>query len=81
MSSKVELKNWVRDALRLNGGEASVLTVAKYIWTNHESALRTSGDLFYTWQYDMRWACTELRKEGIVEEPVQRGVWKLVAGR
>ena len=69
MLNKSELKKWVKDALRQHGGTASLLDVAKHIWTNHESDLRASGDLFYTWQYDMRWACTDLRKDGDVEEP------------
>jgi hypothetical protein len=81
MTAKSELKVWVRDALRQHGGSASLLDVAKHIWSHHESDLRGSGDLFYTWQYDMRWACTELRKDGVVEEPQKRGIWKLVAGR
>ncbi|QTD46886.1 hypothetical protein [Ottowia testudinis] len=80
MSSKSELKKWVKDALRQHGGSAILLDVAKHIWANHELDLRAAGDLFYTWQYDMRWACTELRKDGDLEEPVKRGVWKLVSG-
>ena len=80
MSDKSFLKSWVKDALRHHGGSASILDVAKYIWINHEGDLRNSGDLFYTWQYDMRWACTALRREGAVEDQ-KRGLWKLVHGR
>ena len=62
MANRSDLEGWVLDAIARNGGEASVLEVAKDIWTNHEAELKASGDLFYTWQYDMRWAADRLRK-------------------
>jgi hypothetical protein len=46
------------------GGEATVVEVAKAIWTKHERDLKASGDLFFTWQYDMRWAAQSLRDDG-----------------
>ena len=64
MAGKTELKQWVVDAIEARGGESTLLDVAKYIWENHEQDLRASGDLFYKWQYDMRWAATSLRREG-----------------
>lgn len=63
MADKADLKIWVLDAVEANGGSCQLLDVAKHIWANHEAELRMSGDLFYKWQYDMRWAATELRKE------------------
>jgi len=79
MASKRDLSDWVYGALRDNGGSATLLEVARYIWQNHEADLRASGDLFYTWQYDMRWAATELRRLGKVADPrgLPRGVWAL----
>ena len=44
-----------------------MLEVGKYIWDHHESELRRSGDLFYKWQYDMRWAANHLRKTGVMK--------------
>lgn len=41
-----------------------MLEVAKAIWNKHEGELRSSGDLFGTWQHDMRWAADRLRKAG-----------------
>mgnify|MGYP001086020374 CR=1 FL=1 len=57
------LKDWVLQAVEAAGGEASPTDVAKHIWLHHERDLRDSGDLFYTWQYDMRWAAQKLRDQ------------------
>jgi hypothetical protein len=64
MSKSEILKPWVLAAVRELGGEASVLEVAKEIWRSREDDLRNSGDIFYTWQYDIRWASQALRDEG-----------------
>ncbi len=79
MASRAELQDWVIAALKSKGGAASIVEVAKHIWANHESELRASGDLFYTWQYDMRWACTKLRERKVVQaaEISDRGEWRL----
>ncbi|MFT4150441.1 MAG: hypothetical protein QM656_09605 [Paracoccaceae bacterium] len=68
MANKDTLKIWVKEALSEFGGSAKLVEVAKYIWENHEQELRSSGDLFYTWQYDMRWAATSLRRAGVMAE-------------
>jgi hypothetical protein len=79
MATKSDLVDWVYDALKSSGGEASVVEVAKHIWSNHESELRQSGDLFFTWQYDMRWAAQHLRDTGkcIPASTAKRGFWAL----
>ena len=79
MASRTELQDWVIAALKSKGGAANIVEVAKHIWTNHESELKASGDLFYTWQYDMRWACTKLRERKVVQaaEISERGEWRL----
>lgn len=64
MAKREDLPDWVVEALSAHGGKGSVSDVAKYIWIHHEPDLRTSGDLFYTWQYDMRWAAQRLRDVG-----------------
>jgi hypothetical protein len=71
--------SWVCDALTEHGGEARIVDVARLIWAHHEAELRTSNDLFYTWQYDMRWAAKRLRDEGKVAAPEAspRGTWAL----
>ena len=81
MARRDDLQDWVVAALKANGGAADIVQVAKYIWQHHEKELRASGDLFYTWQYDMRWACTRLRERKIVQaaEVSARGEWRLAA--
>ncbi|WP_431802953.1 hypothetical protein [Microbacterium sp. bgisy203] len=57
--------------------------MSKVVWRRHEQDLRAAEDLFYTWQYDIRWAAQKLRDEGEVERvDARRGVaWRLVRGR
>lgn len=79
MATRHDLPDWLLDALRAQGGRASIVEVCKHIWRNHEDDLRSSGDLFYSWQYDIRWAATFLRKEGLMRDKdvSPRGVWEL----
>jgi hypothetical protein len=79
MATKHDLQDWVRDALRDCGGNARLVEVAKFIWAHHEAQLKASGDLLYTWQYDMRWAANVLRRKGVMK-PVAAsptGLWEL----
>lgn len=64
MITRKVLQDWVLDALNANGGCGRVVDVSKYIWLHHESELRDAGDLFFTWQYDVRWAAQRLRDAG-----------------
>lgn len=79
MATKKDLADWVYQALKANGGSASLVDVAKHIWTYHETDLKAAGDLFYTWQYDMRWAATELRRQDKIQMPnmLPKGMWAL----
>ena len=79
MATRDDLQDWVIAAVSANGGSASIVQAAEYIWKHHESDLRASGDLFYTWQYDMRWACTRLRERKLIQpaEVSKRGEWRL----
>jgi len=79
MASKEDLPDWVADALKDHGGNARLIDVAKHIWKHHESELRASGDLFYKWQYDMRWAANQLRRTGVMKpaDVSPTGVWEL----
>ena len=67
MISRDVLMDWVVDALKARGGASNVVGVAKYIWDHHEDELRKSGDIFYTWQYDIRWAAKKLRDRGKIK--------------
>jgi len=77
MASRHDMADWVYTAVRENGGSARLVEVAKHIWSEHESDLKASGNLLFTWQYDMRWAAMVLRK-GRKLKPVNqcpKGLW------
>jgi hypothetical protein len=81
MVKREDIQDWVVAALKDHNGSASIVQVARHIWMHHEKELQTSGDLFFTWQYDMRWACTRLREHKVVQaaEISKRGQWCLTA--
>lgn len=66
MAERDDLKVWVVKALRQLGGAASIVRVCQRVWQMHELELRASGDLFFTWQYDIRWAAQYLRNMGLL---------------
>jgi hypothetical protein len=70
---------FVVEALRSLGGAGSVLDVTKHVWQVHEQDLRQSGDLFFTWQYDVRWAAQYLRNNGYMKavDGDRRAPWAL----
>lgn len=79
MATKQTLRQWVIEALGDIDRPATVVEVAEHVWEHHEGDLRSSGELFYTWQYDIRWAAQSLRDEGKLA-PVKRGAasrWSL----
>lgn len=55
------LEDWIVEALNAMNGRGSPVTVSKHIWEHHRLELERSGDMFYKWQYDMRWAAQRLR--------------------
>ena len=61
------------------GGSAGIVTICQWVWSDKEAELRKSGDLFYTWQYDIRWAATRLRHAGRLKSAsaTPAGVWAL----
>lgn len=79
MATKQDLRDWVVEALHELGGSGSVVEVAQVIWRRHELDLRNSGDVFYTWQYDMRWAAQSLRGSGRLRPVESKGKapWRL----
>lgn len=79
MATKSDRQKWVEEALRANKGSAYIVDVARSIWSEHEADLKVSGDLFFTWQYDMRWAANQLRRNEIMVsvDDSPRGVWQL----
>jgi hypothetical protein len=80
MAHTEDLRNWLIEALKENNGSASIVEVCKFVWETQENELRRSGDLFFTWQYDIRWAAHKLRKEGIMRaaDSSPKGIWELL---
>ena len=80
MATKYDLRDWLGDALKAHDGSATIVEVCRHIWKNHKDELLASGDLFYTWQYDVRWAATELRKTRILRpaDASRSGIWELL---
>lgn len=66
--NKSDLKDCVMEALVELGGSGTITDISKVVWRRHEPDLRSSGDLFYTWQYDIRWAGQQLRDAGVLKE-------------
>ncbi|SVE05506.1 uncharacterized protein METZ01_LOCUS458360 [marine metagenome] len=80
MNDEVQrMRPMVVAALEYHGGTARMIEVAEFIWTNNEKELRSSGDLFFRWQYVMRWSATTLRKDGVMLDAAdcERGTWAL----
>ena len=77
--TRYELPDILYASLKSMDGSSSIIDVCKYVWKNYHKELQISGDLFYTWQYDIRWAATELRKTGRMKsaEISLRGVWEI----
>jgi hypothetical protein len=80
MVTKHDLGDWIIEALRSKNGSARLVDVSRHVWEHHEADLRRSQDLFFTWQYDIRWAATNLRHAHVLkaanDSPL--GVWELV---
>lgn len=77
MVTKSDLKAWIIDALRALGGSGRIADICKHIWEHHQQELQRSGDLFYTWQYAMRWAGQELQKERKLSKTGKNHTWYL----
>lgn len=78
--TRQDLPNILYEAIKHLGGQATIIDACKYIWAHYEQELRSSGDLFYKWQYDIRWAAIELRRTKRMKPADQspRGVWEII---
>ena len=81
VESEQLLESWLVDALKSLGGRGTIVEVCRAVWANHEPDLRVAGDLFYTWQYEIRWAATNLRNAGTLRSADRspKGVWELTS--
>lgn len=78
--TKEMLPNLLYGVLRDMGGHGAIVDICKRFWCEYENELKKSGDLFYTWQYDIRWAATTLRKTGRMKDAnlSPSGVWEII---
>ncbi len=67
MVTRENMKLWIIACLQQRGGSGWPREISKYVWANHKAELEASGDLLYTWQYDIRWAAQQLRNEGVLK--------------
>jgi len=76
---RATMTEWVIDALRNLGGSGEIVDICKEVWKNHEQEINSSGDMFYKWQYEIRWAGDLLRRRGDILPASQssRGIWQL----
>lgn len=79
MKTRNDLLDWLIVALKAQNGSASIIDICKYVWSNHEDDLKNAGDLFYSWQYDIRWAATQLRSKGVLKKASlsPKGIWEI----
>ena len=79
MADRQILRAWVVESLRALHGSGTIVEVCRHVWQVHEHELRSSGDLFFTWQYDIRWAAQHLRNNGYLHsvEGDRRAPWEL----
>jgi hypothetical protein len=77
--TREDLKPIILEAIGTPGNKERIAKIAKFIWDHHEGDLRASGDFFYTWQYDMRWASEGLVKEGKLDKKSHIGLWERLA--
>jgi len=77
--TKEILTEWILESLHNLGGSACILDICKEIWREHKELKDDSLYLFYTWQYDLRWAADVLRTEGLLKPAKEsiRGIWEL----
>jgi hypothetical protein len=79
MVTREDLEGWLKSALKDLGGKGKIVEICKWVWKHHERELEGSGDLFYTWQYDIRWAAKRLRDKKIMKSVAAspRNLWEL----
>jgi hypothetical protein len=80
-ATKRDLQGWLLEALKGLGGKGTIPEICRHVWETHEADLRSSGTLFYTWQYDIRWCATQLRRQTTLRPASSspRGTWEIAS--
>ncbi len=76
---KTDLPQYLYSTMIVIGGKGSIIDICKSFWKEHRQELEQSGNLFYTWQYDIRWAATELRNQKKLKAAniSPKGIWEI----
>lgn len=87
--TRKDLPNILYQIIYELGGSAEMIDIFKSFWSKYKNVLKETDDIFYTWNYDMRWAATQLRKDnrmkpaktkentlGASESP--KGIWEII---
>ena len=79
MKTRLDLGNWIVEALQNLGGSAQIRKVREHIWQHHDSDILASGNFHFTWQEDIYWAATQLRAQGVLKKAKEtsKNVWAL----
>ncbi|MEG1070867.1 MAG: hypothetical protein RSE01_03480 [Akkermansia sp.] len=86
--NRSDLPNILYDIIKSLNGKATMMDVFKCFWNKYGNQLTINDDLFYTWNYDIRWAATKLRKEDRMKPASRRensygsltspcGIWEI----
>lgn len=78
--TKEMLPDLLYSVIKDMGGRGTIIDICKRFWSEYENELKKSGDMFYTWQYDIKWAATTLRKTGRMKDAIlsPSGVWETI---
>ena len=87
--TRQDLPDLLYKTIKSLGGKVVMIEIFREFWKQYSEKLKSSGDLFYTWNYDIRWAATELRKQnrmtpastkenpkGLNTSP--KGIWEII---
>lgn len=79
MKNRLDLLDWIVEALTELNGSAQIRKVKETIWKNHDREIIDSGDFHFTWQEDINWAATQLRAKGQLKnaKATSKNVWAL----
>lgn len=66
-----------------------MMEVFRKFWKDYKHQLSETDDIFYTWNYDIRWAATALRKQKKMKPATKKentyganvsskGVWEII---
>lgn len=87
--TRKDLPEILYDLIKELGGRAEMMEVFKAFWEKYKTQLHETDDIFYTWNYDIRWAATKLRKSKKMKQASRqenshggyaspRGIWEII---